>query len=218
MRNLFVLLFLLSILQQNASGQKSFEIIASLGRTYTPSIAYQNCTGHIDPSFTPSISFLYHPHPSWGFEIAYSGSKPNSWLNDPNNNSVSTYTYSTINMQRLLAGINYSPRLKAIHPFIGCLIGFTHTVTTQTPMTASKTGFSWACQGGVAYYFSSVIGLRLDAAFISTPNISNNSAYFNVDKNGAGFPSFAVGDPSEANIVQWNISLGMIVRFMKTKK
>jgi hypothetical protein len=55
-------------------------------------------------------------------------------------------------------------------------------------------------------------------AVINTPNISNNSAYFDVDSNDDGFPSFAVGNPSTANITQWDISLGIIIRFMKSRK
>ncbi len=218
MKKVFALLFLLSVLRPGANGQTSFEVLASLDHTNTPSIAYQNCTGHLSPTYTPSISFIYHPHPSWGFEMTCSSLHPTTYLNDPDNNSVKVYTNSVINMQRLLTGINYSVPFNRIHPYIGCLLGFTHTVTTQTPMTATYTSFSWACQAGTDFYFSSLIGMRLNGAIITTPNIPNNSAYFNVDKNGEGFPTFAVGNPSTAGITQWNISLGIIVRLMKKKE
>jgi hypothetical protein len=46
----------------------------------------------------------------------------------------------------------------------------------------------------------------------------SNSAYYGVDGNGDGFPSFAVGDPSSSTITQWNLGLGLIVRFMRKKK
>ena len=35
--------------------------------------------------------------------------RPTTYLNDPGNNSVNVYTRSAIDMQRFLAGINYSP-------------------------------------------------------------------------------------------------------------
>jgi len=218
MRKLLILLLLSYILLQNASAQKSFEIVPSFGYMITPTINYQRCTGHIDPVFCFSSSFIYHPNPTWNCEIIYSRSKPTSYLYDPDDNRVAAYTNSRIDMERLLAGINYFFSIKEIRPYIGVLFGFTYTQTTETPLTSSYTGFSMAPEAGIDYFFSSLIGIRLNAMLLLTPNVPNNSSYFNVDKIGQGFPGFAVGDPSNANITQWNFSLGIIIRFMKKKK
>jgi outer membrane protein W len=220
MRKLLALFFMLSIISSNTHAQTSFELLTSFGLTFTPAITYQNCTGHFSQTVTPLISFIYHPHPSWGLELTYSNTHPTTYLNDPADGSVSVYTHSKINVYRLLTGINYSLPFKKIQPYIGCLAGFTHTVTTQTQLNAigTCTSFSWAFQTGVDFYFSSYIGLRLNGVLVNSPNISNNSAWYNVDKNGEGFPTYAVGNPSSANITQWDISLGIIVRFMKNKE
>ena len=209
---LFLLLF---ILQLEAKSQTSIELLASLGPTFTSPISYRNCTGHLDPVTTFSISFVYHPSPLWGLQLNISSLNPTSYLNDPLNGSVEAYTNSTISIQRFLAGINYSPSFQRIHPFIGCLLGFSVANTTQAFYTSYNTSFSWALQSGIDYYFSHAIGLRLNGAIITTPGIANNTAYFNVDKYGSRFPSFAIGDPSTANIIQWNIGIGIIIRFIK---
>ncbi|HTS45074.1 MAG TPA: outer membrane beta-barrel protein [Puia sp.] len=218
MRKAVALFLLLLFMLQTATAQRSFEILPSFGYVLTPTINYQQCTGHIDPALSFSSSFIYHPNPTWSFELIYSGSYPTSYLYDPDDERVAVYTRSTIDIDRLLAGVNYSFSFNEIHPHIGVLLGFTYTETTQTYLTSSHTGFSLAPQAGVDYYFSSLIGIRLNTALIFTPNVPNNSAYFNVDKEGNGFPSFAIGNPSSAGITQWNFSLGIIIRFMKRKK
>ena len=219
MRKAIALFLLLPFMLQTAIAQRSFEILPAFGYVLTPTINYQQCTGHIDPALSFSSSFIYHPNPAWGCEIIYSRSTPTSYLYDPDDDRVAVYTRFPIHIQRLLAGLNYSFSFNGIHPHIGVLFGFTYTETTSEPaLTSSYTSFSLAPQAGVDYYFSSFIGIRLNAAMIFTPNVPNNSAYFNVDKEGNGFPSFAVGNPSNASITQWNFSLGIIIRFMKRKK
>jgi hypothetical protein len=203
---------------QIAHGQTSVEVLACLGREYTPSIAYQNCSGQFSPSFSPSIVGIYRPVSALGIELMLSSLSPTTYLYDPADQRVQVYTNSKINIQRFLTGLNYFPPLKKIHPYIGLLVGFTRAVTTQVDLTNTNTSFTWSGQVGVEYYFSSFIGVRLNMAVINTPNISDNSAYFDVDSNGDGFPSFAVGNPSTANITQWDISLGIIIRFMKSRK
>ena len=96
---------------------------------------------------------------------------------------------------------------------MGCLLGFTSITTTKAYDTNELTAFTWSLQTGADYYFSSLIGARIKLSLIQTPNIPNNSAYFDVGKIGDGFPTFAVGDPSSANINQLNLTLGIIFPF-----
>jgi hypothetical protein len=218
MRKIFFSYFLISVFQPFVFAQKSFEIIPSVGQTFSPSMSFRNCTGEFNSATNFSLSGIYHPDPSWGLELNFTTVSPTTYLNFPADNSVSVYTHSTINIQRLLAGINYSPPIKKLHPYIGFLLGFSQATTSDIWNPGSYTSFSWSIQTGAAYYFSPLIGIRLNGAFIATPNIPNNSAYFNVDGSGDGFPSFALGDPSQANLIQWNINLGIIVRFVKNGK
>jgi Outer membrane protein beta-barrel domain len=193
--------------------QSSIELIPAAGNTFSDNINYQRCTGHIDPAFQFSFSFIYHPNPVFGLELTYTVENPTTYLNDPGNSSVKVYTLSQVNVQRLLTGLNISVPVKRFHPFLGCLLGFSYVTTTKAYDTNDLTEFTWSLQTGADYYFSSFMGVRLKLSMIQTPNISNNSAYFNVGKSGDNFPTFAVGDPSSANITQLNLSLGIIIHF-----
>jgi hypothetical protein len=193
--------------------QSSIEIIPAAGNTFSNNISYQGCTGHIDPAFQFSFSFIYHPKSLLGLEITYMYENPMTYLDDPGNSSVKAYTISQVNIQRLLTGLNISVPIKRFHPFMGCLLGFTNVTTTKAWDTNELTAFTWSLQTGADYYFSSLIGARIKLSIIQTPNISNNSAYFDVGKLGDGFPSFALGNPSSANINQLNLALGIIFHF-----
>jgi len=217
MKKIYFFLLSTSILCLKANAQSSFEAIASFGTTITPTIPYHNCTGNISSTFTPTFSFVYHPDPSVGFEINYSKFMPITYLNDPDDNSVAAYN-SQISVERLLAGINFSLPFKKIRPYVGCLLGFTYAAMTEPYYPSTYTNFSWAGQAGVEYFFLPVVGLRLNVAFIKSPNISNYSSYFNVNTKRENFPTYAVGDPSSANIYQWNINLGIIAHFAVGKK
>ena len=96
---------------------------------------------------------------------------------------------------------------------LNCILGFTNVTTIKAYDTNELTGFTWSLQAGADYYFSSLIGARIKLSMIQMPNISNNSAYFDVGKNGDGFPTFALCDPSSANITQLNLVIGVIFHF-----
>ncbi len=220
MRKTITLFLLLALFRLEAKAQSIFEIIPLLTRVYTTSIAYQNCTGYFNPHYTAGVSFVYHPLPSWGLQLSLSGSSPTTYLNDPANNSVAVNTRSTIGIKRLLTGINYSLPLKAVQPFIGGLIGYTIANTTGAYMPSSCTSFTYTWQAGVDFRINRFLGWRLIGSMINIPHVSNNSSYFNVDKAGDGFPSFAVGNASTSNIIQWDIGLGVTFCFgpkMKSK-
>jgi hypothetical protein len=193
--------------------QSSIELIPAGGNTFSDKIDYQRCTGYIDPAFQFSFSFIYHPDPVFGLELIFMNENPTTYLDAPDNSSVKVYTSSQIMVQRLLAGLNISLPIKRFHPFLGCLLGFTNVTTSKAYDTNELTDFTWSLQTGADYYFSSLIGVRIKFSLIQTPNISNNSAYFDVGKTGDGFPTFAVGDPSSANISQLNLTLGIIFHF-----
>lgn len=193
--------------------QSSIELITMAGNTFSDNINYQRCTGHIDPAFQFSFSFIYHPNPIFGLELTYMNENPVTYLDAPDNTSVKVYTNSQVTVQRLLAGLNISVPVKSFHPFLGCLLGFTNVTTTKAYDTNELTEFAWSLQTGADYYISSLIGVRIKLSIIQTPNISNNSAYFDIGKNGDGFPTFAVGNPSSANITQLNLVLGIIFHF-----
>jgi len=193
--------------------QSSIELIPAAGNTFSDKINYQHCTGHIDPAFQFSFSFIYHPNPIFGLELTYMDENPMTYLDVSDNGSVKVYTSSNVRVQRLLGGLNVSIPVKRFNPFLGFLLGFTNVITTKAYDTNEMTGFSWSLQTGADYYFSSLIGARIKLSLIQTPNISNNSAYFDVGKNGDGFPTYAVGDPSSANISQLNLVLGIIFHF-----
>jgi hypothetical protein len=207
---LFVLIGLLAL---EGYSQSSIELIPSAGTSFANNITYERCTGHIDPAFVFSLSFIYHPSPEIGLELSYLNGNPLTYLSAPNDPSVQVYTSSRITVERLLGGVNFTIPGKRIKPYLGCLLGFTEAYTANELNTGVHTGFTWALQTGVDYYISSLIGMRFKIAMIQTPNVSNNSAYFNVGKNGDGFPTFAVGDPSSANLAQVNMALGIIIHF-----
>jgi hypothetical protein len=216
MRKVFLLVCILLMLISTIKAQFSFELSPSLGWTSTPIIKYNNCTGNINSTLTEFNSLIFHPNQSWGFELTYSYAKPTSFLNDTII-SVSVYTRSQITVERLIGGIDYYFSLKKIHPYFGFLFGFNYVTTDHIYLPTSFTSFCWGGQAGVDYYFSSLLGARLNFAVINSPDIPNNSAWFGVNKNGEGFPTYAVGEPSKAEITQWNICLGIIFRFMKNK-
>lgn len=204
---------LMSLCKLSAYSQSSIELIPSAGTSFADNISYARCTGRIDPAFVFSLSFIYHTSPAVGLELSFFNENPSTYLSAPDDPSVQVYTHSNITVQRLLGGVNYSIPVKKFRPYLGCLLGFTHAYTANLFNTGEYTGFTWALQTGADYYISSLIGMRLKIAWIQTPNVSNNSAYFNVGKNGEGFPSFAVGDPSSAHLAQVNIGLGIIFHF-----
>jgi hypothetical protein len=213
-RKLYFIFFILLLLTTRIEAQFSFEISPSLGCTFTPAINYKNCTGNINSSFTEFNSLIFHANQSWGFALIYNYFKPTTFLNDTIS-SVGVYTRSQITVERLLGGVNYYFTIKKVHPYIGGLFGLDYAATTQNYLPTSFTSFCWGGQAGVDYYFSYLLGVRLNGTIINSPGIPNNSAWFNVNKNGEGFPSYAVGNPSTAGIIQMNVSLGIIVRFMK---
>ena len=193
--------------------QSGIELIPTAGTSFADKITYQRCTGHIDPAFVFSLSFIYHPSSTIGLELSFLDENPFTYLSAPGNPSVQVYTESKISVQRLLGGLNFSFPLNRFRPYLGCLLGFTYVNTANLVNTGEYTGFTWALQTGSDYYITSLIGIRFRIAFVQTPNVSNNSAYFNVGKNGDGFPTFAVGDPSSANVGQINMGLGIIFHF-----
>ncbi len=198
--------------------QSGIELIPSGGISFGDHISYERCTGRIDPAFVFSLSFIYHPTPEIGLELSFLNENPLTYLNTPDNASVQVYTSSKIMVQRLMGGVNFSIPDKRFKPFLGCLLGFTYAYTANYVNTGEYTGFTWALQGGADYYISSLIGVRYKMAWIQTPNVSNNSAYFNVGKDGSGFPTFAVGDPSSANLSQIYMGLGIIFHFHPRSK
>ena len=217
MKRFYFLIIIFIIFRSGVLGQRSFELIPSVGTTLTAPVDYQNCSGHFNPSVVFGFSFIYHPAPSFGLELNYSSSNPVSYLDAPGDNSVKVYTNSSIKVERLLTGLNvYIPKSK-FSPYFGGLIGFTHVTTSNLIYPGTSTNFTWSLQTGVNYYFSSIIGMQFKCAMLVTPNISNNSPYYGVDEFGNGFPSFAVGDPTSSTITQWNLGLGLIVRFMRKK-
>jgi hypothetical protein len=218
MRNAILFIFPLMMLESGARAQSSFEMMASLGTVNTQSMSYLNCTGHFSQSQSALLSLIYHPVPFLGIELDLSGFSPNTYLYDAADERVQAYTHSTVKIQRLQGGLNYSYPFKKIRPYIGCLIGFSRAATSDPVNTGYYSSFTWTIQTGVDYYFSSLIGLRLKGALITTPDVPDNSAYFNVNGMGDGFPTFALVNPSTANIRQWGISLGIIFRFMKGAK
>ncbi len=212
------LFVLIGLCTQSGFSQSSIELIPSAGTSFADNITYERCTGRIDPAFLFSLSFIYHPSPTIGLELSFFNENPFTYLSAPDNPSVQVYTSSNIAVQRLLGGVNFSIPVKRFRPYLGSLIGFTYANTPDWINTGEYTGFTWALQTGADYYISSLIGMRLKIALIQTSNVSNNSAYFNVGKNGEGFPAFAVGDPSSANLAQVNVGLGIIFHFHpKTK-
>lgn len=193
--------------------QSGIELIPTAGTSFADEITYQRCTGHIDPAFVFSLSFIYHPSSTIGLELSYLNENPFTYLSVPGNPGVQVYTESKISVQRLLGGLNFSFTLNKFRPYLGCLLGFTYVNTANQVNTGEYTSFTWALQTGSDYYITSLIGIRFRIAFVQTPNVSNNSAYFDVGKNGEGFPTFAVGDPSSANVGQINMGLGIIFHF-----
>ena len=210
--------FLFTVLPLHIMAQKSFELNISVGPTWTTPISYQNCTGRVNPATTISASFLYHPNPAWAFQFSLMSYSPKTYLDAPADGSVAVYTNATIAMRRFLVGINYYFSVKKIRPYIGGLVGFTNATSSQVINASSNTSFSWVFQSGADYYFSDLFGLRLNTALITTVGVSNNSSFFNIDSYGNGFPTYGVGDPSTANMKQWNISLGFIFRFRRHNK
>jgi hypothetical protein len=208
-----VLFVLIGLFTLEGYSQSSIELIQSAGTSFTNNITFRRCIGHIDHAFVFSLSFIYHPSPEIGLELSYLNGNPLTYLSAPNDPSVQVYTSSKITVERLLGGVNFSIPGKRFRPYLGCLLGFTEASTANVVNTSVHTGFTWALQAGTDYYISSLIGIRFKIAVIQTPNVSDNSAYFNVGKDGVGFPTFAVGDPSSANLAQLNMGLGIIFHF-----
>jgi hypothetical protein len=196
-----------------AYSQSSIELIPSAGTSFADNISYERCAGRIDAAFVFSFSFIYHPSPAVGLELSYLNENPFTYLSAPNNPSVQVYTSSNIAVERLLGGVNFFIPVKKLRPYLGCLLGLTNVHTANLVNTGVYSGFTWSLQTGADYYISSLIGVRFKLALIQTPNVSNNSAYFDVGKNGDGFPTFAVSDPSSANLTQVNMGLGIIFHF-----
>lgn len=214
----FALVLSLFTLSMIVKGQKSIEFIPAIGNTITPSVNFRNCTGEFSSAFTFSLSFIYHPMPNLGLELAFTHLNPTTYLVDPNEIKVQVYTKSEITIQRLMAGLNYSYPVKKFRPYIGVLFGVSDAVTIEAFDQDSHTGFSWSFQAGTEYFISPRVGLRLNGAVITSPSIPNNSAYFNVGKDDLGYPEFALGAPSSTTIVHWNINFGLVVRLELKKK
>jgi hypothetical protein len=218
MRKYLFIFVLTSLWTLAGYSQSSIELIPSVGMSAGDNITYERCTGRIDPAFVFSFSFIYHPSPVVGLELSYLDENPFTYLSSLDNPSIQVYTSSKIAVQRLLGGVNFSIPVKKFRPYLGCLLGFTYANTANLVNTGRYTGFTWALQTGADYYISSLIGMRLKIAMIQTSNVPNNSAYFDVGKNGEGFPTFAVGDPSSANLRQVNVALGIIFHFHPNTK
>src|SRR5215467_6174520 len=113
MKNTSVLLVVLISVQLPALSQSRVQLLVSGGPTFTPTIAYDNCTGHISTAMTSSLAIIYRPGHAFGVELKLSGLyHPTSYLNNDTSNIVKTYTTSHIVFQRLMAGFNYYFPLK----------------------------------------------------------------------------------------------------------
>lgn len=202
-----------------AIGQSRFQLAISGGPTFTSDIKYKNCTGHINTATTASFALIYRPDPSFGIELKFSSlMHPTSYLNSDTNNIVKIYTTSHIVLQHILAGFNYYLPLKPVQPFIGIAAGASYAQTTETAPQSSIYNFSWGFQTGATLNITKSIALLLEGCAVFTPNVSNNTSYFDVGADGSGFPSFIIGDPSKATITQWNINLGVLINLGKTSR
>ncbi len=123
---LFTLICLCTLAGYSQSG---IEFIPSVGISFADNITYERCTGRIDPAFVFSLSFIYHPSPRVGLELSYLNENPFTYLSVPTNPSVQVYTRSTISVQRLLGGVNFSFPVKRFRPYLGCLLGLTYANT-----------------------------------------------------------------------------------------
>jgi len=201
-----------------ATSQSRFELAIDVGPAFTRNIRYQNCTGRIDPAVASSVAFTYKLNSSLGLELKFSNLfSPTSYLKNGSDNVVKAYTISHILLQHLLAGMNYYVPVQRIHPYFGLLAGASYAETKETAPASSIYSFSWGFQVGAMLNLSAATALKVGDCFVITPNVYNNTSYFNVAADGSGFPSFAVGNPSRASILQWDLSIGIVIRLGKTR-
>lgn len=213
---LFILICLGTI---KGYSQSSIDLIATGGFSFSDKVNYMGCTGTVDPAFVFSLSFVYHPDRIIGFEVNYLYEQPTTYLDDQHDNSVKIYTSTNVTISRFLGGVNFQLPNKRLRPFAGVLLGVTQVETSDIINTGEYTGFTWSLQGGADLNISSLLAIRAKFSYVQTPNVSNNSAYFGVKGNGDGFPTFALGEPSTANISQINLSLGIVFHIrLKSRK
>ena len=103
--------------------QSSIELIPAAGNTFSDNINYQGCTGHIDPAFQFSSSFIYHPNHVFGLELTYTVENPTTYLNDPGNASVKAYTSSSGKCSKAINRIKYIGADQKILSFYGLSFG-----------------------------------------------------------------------------------------------
>ena len=213
------LLYLLVILFLTATSQSRMQLSIDAGPTFTSTIRYQNCTGHIEPAITPSFALLYKVNSYFGLELKFASLiGPTSYLNNDSDKIVKIYTTSHIVLQHLLAGFNYFVPSKRIHPYVGLLLGGSYAETKEIEPQSFIYNFSVGFQTGATLNLSSLLALKLNGYVLKTPGVYNNTSYFDVANDGSGFPSFIVGDPSKATITQWNINIGILVNLGKKLK
>jgi hypothetical protein len=193
-----------------AISQSRLQLSVSAGPTFTSKIKYYNCTGYINTAMTGSLALIYRIDSTFGIELKFSASHPTSYLDNDANNTLKVYTTSNITFQRILAGFNYYIPQKGFQPFVGLVAGASYAQTTETAPESSIINFNWGFQTGATFNIAKPIALRLDACAVFIPNVPNNSSFFNVAADGSGFPGFIIGNPSKANITQWNINLGLL--------
>gem|GEM_PF-6663160 len=126
--------------------QSGIELIPTAGTSFADEITYQRCTGHIDPAFVFSLSFIYHPSSTIGLELSYLNENPFTYLSVPGNPGVQVYTESKISVQRLLGGLNFSFTLNKFRPYFGCLLGFTYVNTANQVNTGEYTSLPGRCK------------------------------------------------------------------------
>ena len=212
MRRTLTLLF--TLMAFRARAQTGFEFRVGPEITFTGPVDYEHSTGGIHPNGMGSLGLIYHPVPYFGLEGLVCTGAPESYLELPPSEGGGVYS-ARISMARYMAGVEGTYPAGRWFPFAGVLLGSSVARYTGDAYPSDDGKFTWGLHMGTTYYLSSLVGLRLQAAVFVIPNVSNNSAWFGVDGQGDGFPSFAIGIPSSATITQYAAGLAMVVRFSR---
>ncbi|MHB8410865.1 MAG: OmpW family outer membrane protein [Candidatus Acidiferrales bacterium] len=219
MRKMMVLIFILSCGPPAALAQShNIEITPFGGGKFGGKIAVNSGTVDnllIKSSVDYGVTFDYGFWDTFQAEFTWERQPTALSAHDVSTQPPTVTKLSNINLDAYQFGILYDFRdtEAKVRPFFGAGVGFTHfgpaTTTNSNGQTQSILPFgnklSYNVGGGVKYYFSRFVGLRLDARWLRTRTTPGQGQV-------CGFQGcFTVATTNHAN--QFPINLGLIFRF-----
>jgi hypothetical protein len=210
--SVFVVVFLSSFLiVPSARAQHEIEITPFAGYKFGGQIDIPTGTSSavdylpIKSSYDYGLDAAYSIWPNFQAEFMWDHQPTNINEHFPANDSQTFLTSSDIDMFQFDVVYNLKPPDARLKPFIAAGLGFTHWRPSSALPVPSNT-FSYNIGGGVKYFFSPHVGLRLDVRWLPSRTTQQLG-------EACDFYGFCGPTPVSAHAEQGAVNGGIIFRF-----